>query len=319
MVDNIKKENLSDDNCEEIREFLVEEDEEGDRLDVYLSDQFVDMSRSYIQKIIKDKKVTVNGKVEKSKYLVKEEDKVVIEIPKPKILEVVPQDIPIEIVYEDDDIIIVNKPQGMVVHPAPGNYEGTLVNAILYHCKGNLSSINGVIRPGIVHRIDKDTSGILMIAKNNNAHNCLAEQLKDHSITREYEFICHGVFKEDNVTVDRPIGRNPKDRLKMAIVPNGKRAVTHFEVLERFNGYTHVRARLETGRTHQIRVHAMSINHPLVGDPVYGPKNSKIKLNGQALHAKKLGFIHPTTKEYVEFDSELPDYFQKLLEKLRKY
>lgn len=318
MLDNINEEKLSDVSCEEIREFLVEEDDEGDRLDVYLADQFVDMSRSYIQKIIKDKKVTVNGKIEKSKYLVKEEDKIVIEIPKPKVLEVVPQDIPIEIVYEDDDIIIVNKPQGMVVHPAPGNYEGTLVNAILYHCKGNLSSINGVIRPGIVHRIDKDTSGILMIAKNNNAHNCLAEQLKDHSITREYEFICHGVFKEDNVTVDRPIGRNPKDRLKMAIVPNGKRAVTHFEVIERFNGYTHVRARLETGRTHQIRVHAMSINHPLVGDPVYGPKNSKIKLNGQALHAKKLGFIHPTTKEYIEFDSELPDYFQKLLEKLRK-
>ncbi len=318
MLDNINEEKLSDVSCEEIREFLVEEDEEGDRLDVYLADQFVDMSRSYIQKIIKDKKVTVNGKIEKSKYLVKEEDKIVIEIPKPKVLEVVPQDIPIEIVYEDDDIIIVNKPQGMVVHPAPGNYEGTLVNAILYHCKGNLSSINGVIRPGIVHRIDKDTSGILMIAKNNNAHNCLAEQLKDHSITREYEFICRGVFKEDNVTVDRPIGRNPKDRLKMAIVPNGKRAVTHFEVIERFNGYTHVRARLETGRTHQIRVHAMSINHPLVGDPVYGPKNSKIKLNGQALHAKKLGFIHPTTKEYIEFDSELPDYFQKLLEKLRK-
>lgn len=318
MLDNINEEKLSDVSCEEIREFLVEEDEEGDRLDVYLADQFVDMSRSYIQKIIKDKKVTVNGKIEKSKYLVKEEDKIVIEIPKPKVLEVVPQDIPIEIVYEDDDIIIVNKPQGMVVHPAPGNYEGTLVNAILYHCKGNLSSINGVIRPGIVHRIDKDTSGILMIAKNNNAHNCLAEQLKDHSITREYEFICHGVFKEDNVTVDRPIGRNPKDRLKMAIVPNGKRAVTHFEVIERFNGYTQVRARLETGRTHQIRVHAMSINHPLVGDPVYGPKNSKIKLNGQALHAKKLGFIHPTTKEYIEFDSELPDYFQKLLEKLRK-
>lgn len=318
MLDNINEEKLSDVSCEEIREFLVEEDEEGDRLDVYLADQFVDMSRSYIQKIIKDKKVTVNGKIEKAKYLVKEEDKIVIEIPKPKVLEVVPQDIPIEIVYEDDDIIIVNKPQGMVVHPAPGNYEGTLVNAILYHCKGNLSSINGVIRPGIVHRIDKDTSGILMIAKNNNAHNCLAEQLKDHSITREYEFICHGVFKEDNVTVDRPIGRNPKDRLKMAIVPNGKRAVTHFEVIERFNGYTHVRARLETGRTHQIRVHAMSINHPLVGDPVYGHKNSKIKLNGQALHAKKLGFIHPTTKEYIEFDSELPDYFQKLLEKLRK-
>lgn len=318
MLENTNRENLSEDSYDEIKEFLVEEDEEGDRLDVYLADQFVDMSRSYIQKIIKDKKVTVNGKIEKAKYLVKEEDKIVIEIPKPKVLEVVPQDIPIEIVYEDDDVIIVNKPQGMVVHPAPGNYEGTLVNAILYHCEGNLSSINGVIRPGIVHRIDKDTSGILMIAKNNNAHNCLAEQLKDHSITREYEFICCGVFKEDKVTVDRPIGRNPKDRLKMAIVPNGKRAVTHFEVLERFNGYTHVRARLETGRTHQIRVHAMSINHPLVGDPVYGPKNSKIKLNGQALHAKKLGFIHPTTNEYVEFNSELPDYFQKLLEKLRK-
>ena len=319
MLDNIKNEKLSEDSCEEIKEFLVEEDYDWDRLDVYLADQFVDMSRSYIQKIIKDKKVTVNGKVEKAKYLVKEDDKIIIEIPKPKILEVVPQDIPIEIVYEDNDIIIVNKPQGMVVHPAPGNYEGTLVNAILYHCQGNLSSINGVIRPGIVHRIDKDTSGILMIAKNNNAHNCLAEQLKDHSITREYEFICHGVFKEDNVTVDRPIGRNPKDRLKMAIVPNGKRAVTHFEVIERFNGYTHVRARLETGRTHQIRVHSMSINHPLVGDPVYGPKNSKIKLNGQALHAKKLGFIHPTTGEYIEFDSELPEYFKKLLEKLRKY
>ena len=241
---------------DEIREFLVLGEEEGDRLDVYLSSQLGEMSRSYIQKIIKDKKVKVNGKIEKAKYAVKEDDSVVIEIPAPKLLEVIPQDIPIDIVYEDDDLLIVNKPQDMVVHPAPGNYENTLVNAILYHCKDNLSSINGVIRPGIVHRIDKDTSGILMIAKNNNAHNSLAEQLKDHSITREYEFICHGVVKEDKITVDRPIGRNPKDRLKMAIVKDGKRAVTHFEVIQRYDNFTHMKASLETGRTHQIRVHA---------------------------------------------------------------
>jgi len=301
---------------DEIKNFLVGEDEEGDRLDVYLSEQLGDMSRSYIQKIIKDKKVEVNGKVEKAKYLVKEDDKIKIEIPTPKLLEVVPQDIPIDIVYEDNDVLIVNKPQNMVVHPAPGNYENTLVNAILYHCKDKLSSINGVIRPGIVHRIDKDTSGLLMIAKNNNAHNSLAEQLKDHSITREYEFICHGVVKEDKITVDKPLGRNPKDRLKMAIVKDGKHAVTHFEVIQRFDNFTHMKARLETGRTHQIRVHALSINHPLLGDPVYGPKNSKFKLDGQTLHAKKIGFIHPTTNEYIEFNSELPDYFKNIIKKL---
>ena len=291
---------------DEIREFLVLGEEEGDRLDVYLSSQLGEMSRSYIQKIIKDKKVKVNGKIEKAKYAVKEDDSVVIEIPAPKLLEVIPQDIPIDIVYED-----------MVVHPAPGNYENTLVNAILYHCKDNLSSINGVIRPGIVHRIDKDTSGILMIAKNNNAHNSLAEQLKDHSITREYEFICHGVVKEDKITVDRPIGRNPKDRLKMAIVKDGKRAVTHFEVIKRYENFTHMKANLETGRTHQIRVHAASIGHPLLGDPIYGPKNSKIKCKGQTLHARKLGFIHPTTKQYVEFNSDLPDYFVEILNKIK--
>lgn len=302
---------------DDIREFLVLEEDEGDRLDVYLSKELGDMSRSYIQKIIKDKKVIVNDKIEKAKYLVKEDDKIKIEIPAPKLLEVIPQDIPIEIVYEDDDILIVNKPQGMVVHPAPGNYDNTLVNAILYHCKDNLSSINGVIRPGIVHRIDKDTSGILMIAKNNNSHNSLAEQLKDHSITREYEFICHGVVKEDKITVDKPIGRNPKDRLKMSVVNNGKRAVTHFEVVKRFENFTHMRARLETGRTHQIRVHSLSINHPLLGDNVYGPKTSKFKLKGQTLHAKKLGFIHPTTNEYIEFNSDLPDYFNEIIDKLR--
>ncbi|WP_042271696.1 RluA family pseudouridine synthase [[Clostridium] dakarense] len=302
---------------EEIREFLVLEEDEGDRLDVYLANELGDMSRSYIQKIIKDKKVSVNTKIEKAKYLVKEDDKIIVEIPAPKLLEVTPQDIPIEIVYEDSDVLIVNKPQDMVVHPAPGNYDNTLVNAILYHCKDKLSSINGVIRPGIVHRIDKDTSGLLMIAKNNNAHNSLAQQLKDHSITREYEFICHGVVKEDKITVDKPIGRNPKDRLKMAVVKGGKRAVTHFEVIERYDNFTHMKATLETGRTHQIRVHALSINHPLLGDIVYGPKNTKFKLKGQTLHAKKLGFIHPTSKEYVEFDSKLSKYFEDIIAKIK--
>lgn len=303
---------------EEIRQFLVIDEEEGSRLDVYLSEQLGDMSRSYIQKLIKEKKVKVNGKVEKAKYLVKENDDIFIEIPKPKTLEIIAQDIPIDIVYEDDDLLIVNKPQDMVVHPAPGNYENTLVNAILYHCEGNLSSINGVIRPGIVHRIDKDTSGLLMIAKNNNSHNYLSEQLKDHSITREYEFICHGVIKEDKITVNKPIGRNPKDRLKMAVVKDGKHAVTHFEVINRYENFTHVKATLETGRTHQIRVHALSLNHPLLGDPIYGPKNNKFGVKGQVLHAKKLGFIHPTTKEYVEFDSELPEHFKSIIKKLNK-
>lgn len=302
---------------EEIRQFLVIDEEEGDRLDVYLSGQLGEMSRSYIQKIIKDKKVKVNNKIEKAKYLVKEDDNIIIEIPAPKLLEVTPQDIPIDIVYEDGDLLIVNKPQDMVVHPAPGNYDNTLVNAILYHCRENLSSINGVIRPGIVHRIDKDTSGLLMIAKNNKAHNSLAEQLKDHSITREYEFICHGVMKEDKITVDKPIGRNPKDRLKMGIVKDGKNAITHFEVINRYENFTHVKATLETGRTHQIRVHALSLNHPLLGDPLYGPKNNKFGIKGQILHARKLGFMHPTTNEYVEFNSELPKYFSDLISKMK--
>ncbi|MEG2787878.1 MAG: RluA family pseudouridine synthase [Romboutsia sp.] len=302
---------------EEVKEFLVLEEEDGDRLDVYLAGQLGDMSRSYIQKIIKESKVSVNNKIEKAKYLVKEEDKIIVEIPIPKLLEVTPQDIPIDIVYEDEDLMIVNKQQNMVVHPAPGNYENTLVNAVLYHCKDKLSSINGVIRPGIVHRIDKDTSGLLMIAKNNNAHNSLAEQLKDHSISREYEFICHGVVKEDKITVNRAIGRNPKDRLKMAIVKDGRNAVTHFEVVERYENFTHMIARLETGRTHQIRVHALSINHPLLGDSVYGPKNTKFKLKGQTLHAKKIGFIHPRTNEYIEFDSKLPKYFEDIINKIK--
>ena len=298
-----------------IIELLINEEDEGQRLDAYISSKLNDISRSYIQKLIKDKKVTVNDKIEKAKYLTKKKDKIIVDVPEPVELEVVAQDIPLDIVYEDDDVLVVNKPQDMVVHPAPGNYDNTLVNAIMYHCKENLSSINGVIRPGIVHRIDKDTSGLLMIAKNNNAHNFLAEQLKDHSITREYEFICHGVIKEDKITVEAPIGRNPKDRLKMGVVQGGKHAVTHFEVINRFDNYTHVKARLETGRTHQIRVHSAYIKHPLLGDPLYGPKN-KFGISGQVLHARVLGFIHPSSKEYMEFEAELPEYFKKLLNKL---
>lgn len=301
---------------ENIKEFLVLEENEGERLDVYLSSELGDMSRSYIQKLIKEERVLVNNKIEKSKYVVKEDDSIKIDIPEPKLLEVEAENIPLEIVYEDSDVLVVNKPQGMVVHPAPGNYSGTLVNAILYHCKDKLSSINGVIRPGIVHRIDKDTSGLLMIAKNNNAHNFLAQQLKDHSITRKYEFICHSIIKEDNKTVNAPIGRNPKDRLKMGVVSGGRDAITHFTVLERLTNYTYVQAQLETGRTHQIRVHSAYIKHPLLGDPLYGPKSTKFKLEGQVLHAKTLGFIHPTTKEYMEFTSDIPEYFKKLLKVL---
>lgn len=297
----------------QIEEFVVLEEDEGSRLDVFLSSALGDMSRSFIQKLIKEEKVNVNDKLEKSRYLVKENDKIQINIPNPEILKVEPEDIPIDIVYEDDDLLVINKPQGMVVHPAPGNYSGTLVNAIMYHCRDNLSSINGVIRPGIVHRIDKDTSGLLMIAKNNLAHNSLADQLKDHSITRKYEMICHGIIKEDKLTVNAPIGRHPIDRLKMAVVSGGKEAVTHFNILKRFERYTHLEAKLETGRTHQIRVHISHIKHPLLGDPIYGPKSSKFNLDGQVLHARTLGFIHPRTNEYMEFISDLPDYFQKLL------
>ncbi len=289
------------------------EDEEGVRLDVFLSEQLEDMSRSYVQKIIKQGLVKVGEKVEKAKYIVSENEIVEINIPEPKCLEVKPQDIDIDIVHEDDDIIVVNKPQGMVVHPAPGNYEGTLVNAVMHRCRGNLSSINGVIRPGIVHRIDKDTSGLLVIAKNNNAHNGLAQQFKDHSIERTYEMVCVGNVKQDEFTVDLPIGRNPSNRLKMAVVKGGKDAVTHFKVIKRFEGYTHLKANLETGRTHQIRVHISNRNTPLLGDPVYGIKKSKFKLDGQLLHARTLGFVHPRSGEYIQFDSELPEYFENII------
>ncbi|QZY57489.1 RluA family pseudouridine synthase [Crassaminicella profunda] len=272
------------------------------------------MSRSYIQKLIEKGKVKINGHASKiKKYKVVENDQVEIEIPEPELLTIEPENIPIEIVYDDDDLLVVNKPQGMVVHPAPGNYHGTLVNALMYHCK-NLSSINGVIRPGIVHRIDKDTSGLLMVAKNDQAHKGLAEQLKEHSINRRYIALVHGNIKEEKGTICAPIGRNPVDRLKMAVVDrNGKDATTHFTVLKRFKEYTLIEAKLETGRTHQIRVHMTYIKHPLVGDPIYGPKKQKFRLDGQLLHAKVIGFVHPIRDEYMEFQADLPDYFKNII------
>lgn len=302
----------------ENKKVFTVEDLEGERLDVYISDKFPDFSRSAIQKFIKNDNVNVNGKSEKPRYIVKLGDIVEIDIPESPEIEILPENIPLNIVYEDDDLIIVNKEQGIVVHPGAGNYSGTLVNALLYHTGGKLSNINeDKTRPGIVHRIDKDTSGLLMVAKNNRAHEILAEQLKEHTTKREYQFICNGVVDEDYIKVDKPIGRNPKDRLKMAVVLGGKNAITHFDTLERFEKFTHMKAILETGRTHQIRVHASYIKHPLLGDSVYGYKKEKFKLNGQVLHAKKIGFLHPSSGEYMEFDSEPPEYFKELLRKLR--
>ena len=295
---------------------IVEEKYEGLRIDKYLANIFQDKSRSFIQGLIEKENVKVNNKIPKSNYKLKKSDEIEIIMPEPEILKVEPENIPINVVYEDEDIIVINKPQGMVVHPAPGNYNGTLVNALLYHCK-DLSSINGIIRPGIVHRIDKDTSGILVIAKNDESHNKLSYQLKDHSMKREYYALIEGRLKNDSGTIDKPLGRCKRDRLKIGIVEDGKRAVTHYEVVERYNGYTLIKCILETGRTHQIRVHMASIGFPLVGDPLYGFKRQKFKLEGQVLHAKTLGFIHPKTSEYMEFTSELPQYFRDLLNKLR--
>ena len=298
--------------------FKVEERYKNSRIDKYLSEVIDGKSRSFIQGIIDDKGVSVNGKIVKSNYKLKIDDEVIVKIPEATILEVDPEDIPLDIIYEDEDIIVVNKPQGMVVHPAPGNYTGTLVNALLYHCK-DLSGINGVIRPGIVHRIDKDTSGILVVAKNDEAHNNLAAQFKEHSIKREYYALVNGKFVNTRGTIDKPLGRNKKDRLKIAIVEDGKRAVTHYEVLEQYNtNISLLKCTLETGRTHQIRVHMASIGHPLIGDALYGLKKQKFNLIGQALHAKTLGFIHPRFSTYIEFNSELPEYYNKLLKELRK-
>ena len=291
---------------------------EGERIDKCISNYLESLSRSYIQKIIKDGKAYVNDAVVKANYKVKVDDKVQFEIPDCEEPDIPPQDIPLDILYEDKDILIVNKPKDMVVHPAPGHYEGTLVNAIMFHCKDELSGINGVLRPGIVHRIDKDTTGSIIICKNDEAHRKIAQQLKEHSITRKYRAIVYGRIMEEEGTVNAPIGRHPTDRKKMAInEKNGKPAVTHYKVLERFDKYTYIECQLETGRTHQIRVHMTSIGHPLLGDEVYGNAKCPFKLVGQTLHAMTIGFIHPTTGEYVEYEAPLPEYFEHLLQILR--
>ena len=291
----------------------------GTRIDKYLSDEREELSRSYIQQLIDDDLVQVNDAKIKPSYKLREGDVITLTVPEPEELLIEPENIPINIVYEDDDVVIVDKPQGMVVHPAAGHYSGTLVNALMYHCKDSLSSINGVMRPGIVHRIDMNTSGLLVICKNNTSHKALAEQFSVHSITREYTAIVYDHFKNTEGTVDAPIARSKSDRKKMAIDQSGRRAVTHYSVIEPLDrNFTLIKARLETGRTHQIRVHMASIKHPLLGDDVYGPKNCPFKLEGQMLHAGKLGFIHPSTGKYIEFESPLPEYFTRILNVLRK-
>lgn len=298
--------------------FVIEETFKGQRLDKYLSIQLAGQSRSYIQKLIETGEVTINGNPAKANHKLKAGDEVAIVIPEPVLPDIAAEDIPLDILYEDSDILIVNKPKDMVVHPAPGHTSNTLVNAVMFHCKDQLSSINGVMRPGIVHRIDKDTSGVLVICKNDHAHQYVAEQLKVHSITRKYHAIVHGVLKEEEGTIHTTIGRHQTDRKKMAVnVRNGKDAITHYRVLERLKGYTYIECTLETGRTHQIRVHMASIGHPILGDTVYGPGKCPVKgLQGQTLHAMVLGFIHPNTGKYVEFQADLPAYFIDLLNKL---
>lgn len=297
--------------------FVIDETQKGIRADKFLSDNIADITRSALQGYIEDGSVTVNGKEISKNYKTKTGDTIVVQIPDPVPLEAVAENIPLDIIYEDNDLIVVNKPKGMVVHPAAGNYTGTLVNALLYHCKGSLSGINGVLRPGIVHRIDKNTSGLLIVAKNDQAHKGLAEQIKVHSFTRKYETIVYGNIKDDQGTVNQPIGRNPMDRKKMTVIAtNSKEAITHFKVLQRFNQFTHLEVALETGRTHQIRVHMAYLNHPVAGDDVYGPKKVITKLNGQCLHARTIGFIHPITGKYLEFTSDLPKYFSDFLTEL---
>jgi 23S rRNA pseudouridine1911/1915/1917 synthase len=294
---------------------------ENHRLDKTLADYFDNFSRSYLKKLFDDEKILVNGKVVKPSYKIKAFDSIDIYVPDNSEPDIVPENIPLDIVYEDDDIIIVNKPKGVVVHPAPGHFSGTLVNGLMYHFKDSLSGINGELRPGIVHRIDMDTTGVLVVCKNDNAHRVLSEKLQNHDITRKYYAIVHGNITQDSGTVDKPIGRSTKDRKKMAVNErNGRRAVTHYKVLKRlsssFGSFTFVECQLETGRTHQIRVHMASIGHPLLGDEVYGPRKCPFKLQGQTLHAGVLGFIHPVSGEYMEFSSPLPEYFTELLKRL---
>ncbi|MDE6914806.1 MAG: RluA family pseudouridine synthase [Lachnospiraceae bacterium] len=291
---------------------------EGERIDKCISSYLGSLSRSYIQKIIKDGNVLVNEVAVKANYKVRVDDRVRFTIPKSVEPDIPAQDIVLDILYEDQDLLIVNKPKNMVVHPAPGHYEGTLVNAVMYHCRGELSGINGVMRPGIVHRIDKDTTGSLIICKNDETHNAIAALLKAHDITRKYRAVVFGVVKEDEGTISAPIGRHPADRKKMAVnEKNGKHAVTHYKVLERFRGYTYVECQLETGRTHQIRVHMASIGHPLLGDATYTNQKAPFKLEGQVLHAMTIGFVHPAFHKYMEFEAPLPEYFVRLLEILK--
>lgn len=289
------------------------------RIDKYLADSIENQTRSAIVLLIENGNVTVNNKSIPKNYKLKNNDVIEVNIPKPVEYEAKAENIPLDIVYEDNDLIIVNKPKGMVVHPAAGNYEGTLVNALLYHCKDNLSGINGVLRPGIVHRIDKNTSGLLIVAKNDKSHKFLAEQIKEHSFTREYQAVVIGNIKDDKGTIDAPIGRHHIDRKRMTVTErNSKNAVTHYEVIARYKGYTHIKCILETGRTHQIRVHMAYIGHPVSGDDVYGVKKEKVNFSGQCLHAGKIGFIHPTTKKYMEFSCDIPAYFKEFLDKLER-
>lgn len=299
--------------------FEVGNGEQNLRIDKYLAQKLPDQSRSYIQKLIKDEQVTVHNQKIKSNYKVQSGDQLRVELPKLQEPDILPEDIPLDILYEDEDVLVINKPKGMVVHPSAGHYSQTVVNAVLFHCKGQLSGINGVLRPGIVHRIDMDTTGAIVICKNDKAHQILAEQLKEHSITRKYRALVCGNLKEDTGTIVGAIGRHPIDRKKMAInEKNGKPAVTHYKVLERFGNYTYIECQLETGRTHQIRVHMASKGHPLLGDVLYGPAKCPFKLQGQCLHAMVLGFMHPSTGEYMEFEAPLPNYFIHLLQNLRK-
>lgn len=299
-------------------EYFTVENEEGERIDKYLAEMLEDKSRSYIQKLIKEKLVYVNEKPVKANYRLVLGDRVELSIPEIKEPDIAAEDLSLDILYEDKDVIVVNKPKQMVVHPAPGHYSGTLVNGLMYHCREELSGINGTMRPGIVHRIDMDTTGSLIVCKNDIAHQSLSEQLKEHSINRIYVALVHGNIKEEEGTVNAPIGRHPTERKKMSTqAKNGRTAITHYKVLQRYGNYTYIQCKLETGRTHQIRVHMASIGHPLVGDQVYGPKKCPFpKLIGQTLHAKTLGFMHPTTGEYIEVEAPMPEYFENLLKQL---
>lgn len=299
--------------------FTVNFENQGERIDRFLTSAVNEMSRSYIHKLIQSGDIKVNDAVTNKNYRLSENDLIKISVPEPQNLEILPENIPLDVIYEDNDLLVVNKPKDMVVHPAPGNYHGTLVNALLHHCKDSLSGINGVIRPGIVHRIDKDTSGLLIVAKNDNSHKNLAEQIKNHSFAREYEAVVYGNVKEDTGTINANIGRHKTNRKKMAVTPfAGRNAITHYTVLGRYRGFTHLKLKLETGRTHQIRVHMSYIGHPVVGDEIYAnPKNNPFKfLKGQCLHAGKIGFMHPTTGKYMEFKSSLPNYFTEVLKKI---